>query len=61
VTSRSLWSALQQRLLPQDHWFGVDWRQLARWPSLPSTARGANTIHTGSITSAPPGEARPAK
>jgi hypothetical protein len=61
MTSRSLWSALQQRLLPQDHWFGVDWRQLARQPSLPSTARGGNAIQTGSITSAPPGEARPAK
>jgi hypothetical protein len=61
VTSRSLWSALQQRLLPQDHWFGVDWRQLARRPSLPSTARGANALQTGAITSAPPGEARPAK
>jgi hypothetical protein len=61
VTSRSLWSALQQRLLPQDNWFGVDWRQLARRPSLPSTARGANAVQTGSITSAPPGEARPTK
>jgi LexA-binding, inner membrane-associated putative hydrolase len=61
VTSRSLWSALQQRLLPQDNWFGVDWRQLARQPSLPTTAGRANAVQTGSITSAPPGEARPAK
>jgi hypothetical protein len=56
VTSRSLWSALQHRLLPQDNWFGLDWRQLARWqdrPSRaasPSPAAAANAIETGSIT-----------
>jgi hypothetical protein len=53
VTSRSLWSALQQRLLPHDNWFGVDWRQLARRSSPPATAKGANAIQTGSIAPAP--------
>jgi len=68
VTSRSLWSALQHRLLPQDNWFGVDWRQLARRPDLPSRAAppspaaGANAIQTGSITPASaPAPAAPAK
>jgi len=59
VTSRSLWSALQHRLLPQDTWFGLDWRQLARRPDLPSRTAppAANAIETGSITPA----AAPAK
>jgi hypothetical protein len=54
VTSRSLWSALQHRLLPQDAWFGLDWRQLARRPELPSrsTPAAAKAIETGSITPA---------
>jgi hypothetical protein len=56
VTSRGMWSSLQQRLLPQDKWFGVDWRQFAKLPELPSrrpTSAGAgNTLQTGSITPA---------
>src|SRR5262245_46538425 len=58
VTSRSLWSALQHRLLPQDRWFGLDWRHLARWQDRPSRAASpaptgtANAIQTGSITPA---------
>ena len=59
VTSRGLWSSLQQRLLPQDKWFGVDWRGLAWRPALPfqqqppATAAGAKAIETGSIAPAP--------
>jgi len=55
VTSRSLWSSLQRRLLPQDKWFGIDWRGLAKLPELrvphqPSATAGTgNAIETGSI------------
>src|SRR5215470_4005707 len=55
VTSRSLWSSLQRRLLPQDKWFGIDWHGLAKLPDLPfprqgsATAGTGNGIETGSI------------
>jgi LexA-binding, inner membrane-associated putative hydrolase len=58
LTSRGMWSSLQHRLLPQDKWFGLDWRQLARLPELPLRQRppvAAHAIETGSIT--PAGEA----
>jgi hypothetical protein len=60
VTSRGLWSSLQRRLLPQDKWFGVDWRRVA-WPSdrpLPLSTQPAarpasvETLETGSIAPA---------
>lgn len=52
ITSRALWSELHHKLLPQDHWFGVDWKSTA----LLSRGRGeappadSNPISTGSIT-----------
>ena len=61
ITSRGLWSGLQHRLLPQDKWFGVDWRSTAWLPDLPFRAKAkteavpaaANPIATGSIMPAP--------
>lgn len=32
ISSRSLWTSLQNRLLPHDTWFGVDWRSTAWLP-----------------------------
>ena len=52
VAQWPVWTALQLRLLPRDHWFGVDWRGTA---FLPGRHKGdvqpANTssISTGSI------------
>ena len=39
ITSRALWTSLQQRLLPQDKWFGVDWRGTAWLPDMPFRAK----------------------
>jgi membrane-bound metal-dependent hydrolase YbcI (DUF457 family) len=64
ITSRSLWSGLQHRLLPHERWFGVDWRSTAWLPDMPFRAKpqvapaGTSPISTGSI--APPTEPRPA-
>jgi hypothetical protein len=63
-TSRGLWTGLQQRMLPQDKWFGVDWRSMAWMPSLPLGSKpaeapaapspaAANPISTGSIVPSP--------
>lgn len=58
ISSRSLWSSLQQRLLPQDKWFGVDWRSTAWLPDLPwrpksqAAPASASPIATGSIAPA---------
>ena len=59
LSSQALWSGLQHRLLPQDKWFGVDWRSTAWLPDLPFRpktqavpavpATAANPISTGSI------------
>jgi hypothetical protein len=55
VTSRALWSELQQRMWPHDTWFGVDWRHLAlRTGSAHRLETGglptaSNPIATGSI------------
>jgi hypothetical protein len=65
LSSKSLWSGLQHRLLPQDKWFGVDWRSTAWMPNLPfrsgpeGVPAGASPISTGSIAPAPAG-AKPA-
>jgi membrane-bound metal-dependent hydrolase YbcI (DUF457 family) len=64
ISSRSLWSSLQHRLLPEDRWFGVDWRSTAWLPDLPFRTKqvpppATNPISTGSIAPAPaadPGE-----
>ena len=59
ITSRGLWSGLQHRLLPQDRWFGVDWRSTAWLPSMPFRSKpqvapaSTSPISTGSITPAP--------
>ncbi len=64
LSSQSMWSSLQKRLLPvdRDKWFGVDWRALASsWnqrgraaetsPSVvPQTGQPAAPITTGTIT-----------
>jgi LexA-binding, inner membrane-associated putative hydrolase len=67
IGSRALWSGLQHRLLPQDKWFGVDWRGMAWLPDTPFRARSvvdpsaANPIATGSIAPQPPAERKPDK
>lgn len=61
MTTKGLWSGLQNRLLPQGAWFGVDWsRAASRWPDMPLRDRGAppsaaNTVTTGSISPGPAG------
>jgi len=52
IAQRPVWTALQLRLLPRDHWFGVDWRGTAFLPGRPKAdVQPANTssISTGSI------------
>jgi membrane-bound metal-dependent hydrolase YbcI (DUF457 family) len=52
VAQRPVWTALQLRLLPRDHWFGVDWRGTAWLPGRQKAeVQPANTssISTGSI------------
>lgn len=68
VSSRALWSGLQHRLLPQDKWFGVDWRGTAWLPDMPFRTRAktettpaaaaTSPISTGSIV--PQGAREPA-
>jgi hypothetical protein len=56
VAQRPVWTALQLRLLPRDHWFGVDWRGTAWLPGRPKTeVQPADTspISTGSISVEP--------
>ncbi len=56
VAQRPVWTALQLRLLPREHWFGVDWRGTAFVPGRPKAeVQPANTssISTGSIEPAP--------
>ena len=57
ITSRTLWTALGQRLLPQDKWFGgMAW--ILERPSAPKSQAvpaGTSPLTTGSIpTQAPP-------
>ncbi len=55
VGSKSLWSGLQQRLLPDDKWFGlIDIRHFAK-----SAEQAEDGITTGSISRAPAAEAPP--
>jgi hypothetical protein len=66
-TSRSLWTSLQQRLVPQDKWFGVDWRSTAWLPDMPFRSKpkvapaATSPISTGSIVPAPAEPAPDAK
>jgi membrane-bound metal-dependent hydrolase YbcI (DUF457 family) len=61
MSSRALWSGLQHRLLPQDKWFGVDWRSTAWLPDMPFRTRvktetvpaATSPISTGSIVPGP--------
>jgi hypothetical protein len=56
IASRTLWSGLSQRLLPQDKWFGGMARLIER-PAAPKTEAipaGANPIATGSVPAPPP-------
>jgi hypothetical protein len=56
VAQRPVWTALQLRLLPREHWFGVDWRGTAWLPGRPKTeVQPADTspISTGSISVEP--------
>lgn len=63
MTNKPMWSALQQRMLPQNEWFGVDWRNVARIPDFRGRTEVApaptppNPIATGSI----PAPAAPAE
>lgn len=59
ITSRTLWAGLNQRLLPQDEWFGGMARLFERapGPKVEAAPGGASPISTGSVT-APPTEER---
>jgi len=67
VASRGLWTGLQHRLLPQDRWFGVDWRSTAWLPDLPFRSKakteavpaGTSPISTGSIVPGPASDEKP--
>lgn len=60
VSSRSLWSGLQQQLLPKDKWFGIDVKAMAsRWSSTAAVPVATTTppapasdVTTGSIAPA---------
>jgi hypothetical protein len=58
MSSRAMWTSLQQRWLPQDKWFGIDWHGTAWLPHLPFRTRAAsapaeiNALATGSIAPA---------
>lgn len=59
LTSKPMWSELNRRLLPQEHWFGVDWRNVARIPDFSAHKTVVpqpvppNPISTGSLPDAP--------
>jgi hypothetical protein len=47
ITSKQLWTGLQNRLLPREHWFGIDLEQQRARLSPP--AAGGSEVTTGSI------------
>lgn len=51
ITSQQLWAGLQNRLLPKQHWFGIDIEQ-QRARLSPVSLPGASSVTTGSITPA---------
>ena len=55
ITSRDLWAGLNQRLLPQNQWFGgMAWlRDDARGGKVEAGPLTANPIATGSLPSQP--------
>jgi LexA-binding, inner membrane-associated putative hydrolase len=58
ITSRTLWAGLNQRLLPQDKWFGgMVWLDRSAGPKTPAVPDGTSSITTGSVP-APPSKER---
>ncbi|MEQ1717605.1 MAG: metal-dependent hydrolase [Hyphomicrobium sp.] len=50
MSSKGMWSGLQQRMLPDDKWFGlIDLRRIAR-----ASDKSASDLTTGSISRSPP-------
>lgn len=48
ITSHNLWAGLQRRLLPHDHWFGIDIEQ-QRARLSPGAVPGISNVTTGSV------------
>lgn len=62
MASKPMWSELKHRMLPHEHWFGVDWRNVAKLPDLRSKAdavpaAGSNPMPTGSLPQPAPSDA----
>jgi hypothetical protein len=49
ITSHNLWAGLHSRLLPHDHWFGIDIEQ-QRARLTPGVGPATSNVTTGSIT-----------
>lgn len=60
ITSQQLWAGLSGRLLPKQHWFGIDIEQ-QRARLAPAAAPGTANVTTGSITPPAAAPAIPAK
>jgi hypothetical protein len=61
ITSQQLWAGLHNRLLPKQHWFGIDIEQ-QRARLAPAAWPGTSNVTTGSIApapAAPPAVAKP--
>jgi hypothetical protein len=56
IASRPLWAGLNQRLLPQDKWFGgMVWlRDRSAGPKTQAAPDGTSSITTGSVPASPP-------
>jgi len=56
ITSRTLWTGLNQRLLPQEKWFGgMAWLlDRSRGPKAETAPAGASPIASGAVASPPP-------
>ena len=52
ITSQQLWAGLHSRLLPKQHWFGIDIEQ-QRARLSPTAVPGSSSVTTGSISPAP--------
>jgi hypothetical protein len=68
ISSHALWSELHQRMLPHDHWFGLDWHGTAsmsekglrsKVDTAPTMPAGTNPLSTGSIAPATEKKAAP--
>ena len=64
ITSPQLWAGLHNRLLPREHWFGIDLEQQRARMSAAGTGAGAGAgtsgITTGSVPAAAPAPVAPA-